>query len=246
MAQEHDHFFRHVFGDPENAAGELRAVLPAEISALVDWSTLRLEESADIDTELREKRTDLLFSVQLAGEDAYLLALIEHKSQTEPLVALDLLGYMLRIWERCRRSLGDAVRLPPILPVVVCHDERQWRVPRSFGELYAIDYDTRPMLQPYLLDFEYALDDLTVVSEAELRARAMTTAAKVALFCLKRARVAEDMVTELEGWLDALRDIEAAPQRPGSHRQRANLRIASQQNAARANPSRRTGARRKE
>jgi hypothetical protein len=93
----------------------------------------------------------------------------------------------------------------------VCHDERQWRVPRSFGELYAIDGARRPMLQPYLLDFEYALDDLTAVSEAELRARAMTTAAKVALFCLKRARVAEDMVTELEGWLDALREIEAAP-----------------------------------
>ena len=41
-ARPHDAFFKDTLSNLDNARGELRSVLPPEISALVDWSTLQL------------------------------------------------------------------------------------------------------------------------------------------------------------------------------------------------------------
>lgn len=45
MSGPHDRFVRYTLGQPERAAAELRAALPARLAALVDWSTLRREPS---------------------------------------------------------------------------------------------------------------------------------------------------------------------------------------------------------
>jgi Putative transposase, YhgA-like len=42
MPTPHDRFFRHVFADPEPAEGELRTVLPAALTARIDWASLAL------------------------------------------------------------------------------------------------------------------------------------------------------------------------------------------------------------
>ena len=41
----HDELFHSVFSRKENAADELRHLLPRRISRRIDWSTLRLEGS---------------------------------------------------------------------------------------------------------------------------------------------------------------------------------------------------------
>ncbi|WP_432421099.1 Rpn family recombination-promoting nuclease/putative transposase [Nocardia cyriacigeorgica] len=45
-SNSHDAYFRHVMARPDNAASELRAVLPAEISAHIDWSGLELQSGS--------------------------------------------------------------------------------------------------------------------------------------------------------------------------------------------------------
>jgi predicted transposase YdaD len=67
MPGPHDLFARFTFGHPERAAAELRAVLPPEVVARVDWSSLRREPASVVDPELRESQSDLLFSARLHG-----------------------------------------------------------------------------------------------------------------------------------------------------------------------------------
>src|SRR5690242_13854915 len=56
----HDRFFRYTFGHPERAAALLRYNLPASLTTVVDWSSLRRESGTLVDWG-RETRKDLLF-----------------------------------------------------------------------------------------------------------------------------------------------------------------------------------------
>lgn len=67
-----------------------------------------------------------------SGRDAYLYVLIEHQSTPDRLMALRMLGYQLRIWERhlARPEQRSRTRpLPLIIPVVIYQGRRQWIAP---------------------------------------------------------------------------------------------------------------------
>jgi predicted transposase/invertase (TIGR01784 family) len=211
MRNAHDLLFRHVFSQPEHAEGELKQILPAKIVRAVDWSTLRLVSGTVVDPELAEQRSDVLFSVTLAGREVFVYLLLEHQSTSEALMALRVLGYMLRIWEDWAREHAKTEGLPPIIALVVHHSESGWSKPISFGELFELDEELRALLEPFLPRFEFLLDDLSLGRDEELRSRAMTALGRLVLFCLKRARRSKDMSVDLESWQDAIGEVLEAP-----------------------------------
>ena len=187
--------FRQMFAQPEVAADFLHNYLPPAVRDQLDLSTVELQQDSFVDDELREHFADLLFHVSLHnGDIAFVYALLEHKSQPEPLVAFQLLRYMVRIWERSQRDEGA---LPLIIPIVVYHGEQKWRVPHSFSELF-----TGPeALRGYWPDFAYALTDLSAYSDDELRGEVVL---RVALLALKTI-FARDAANRLPGILTLLR-----------------------------------------
>lgn len=68
----HDAYFRCVMARPVDAASEIRAALPAAIAAELDLATLHLQPGSFVSRELRSRYSDLLYSVQFDGRDAYL------------------------------------------------------------------------------------------------------------------------------------------------------------------------------
>jgi predicted transposase/invertase (TIGR01784 family) len=101
MPGPHDTFVRHTFDHPENAAAELRAVLPEHVVSQVDWPSLRVESSSVVDSDLRETESDLLFSARLRGGHPLLLyVLLEHQSSVDRWMALRMLRYVVRLLER--------------------------------------------------------------------------------------------------------------------------------------------------
>ncbi|MBK7155364.1 MAG: Rpn family recombination-promoting nuclease/putative transposase [Sandaracinaceae bacterium] len=62
---DHDALFKRVFAVPENAAGMLRSLLPAELVAALDLSRLELLSGESITATLDEQRADLLFRAPL-------------------------------------------------------------------------------------------------------------------------------------------------------------------------------------
>ena len=117
----HDALFRAVFGDPDNAAELLRSILPAAITAAIDWRTLRRVEGSFVDEALRDKHADVLLRAVIGDQATLIYMLNEHKSEEDPWTALQMLRYCVAIWEQFCREHPDERTLPPILPIVLHH-----------------------------------------------------------------------------------------------------------------------------
>jgi predicted transposase/invertase (TIGR01784 family) len=196
METPHDLLFKHTFCDPDHAEGELRSMLPPPLVAAIEWPTLRRCPGSFVDAELAEHHADLLFRASVAGGEAFVYLLLEHKSHRDPFTLLSLLRYMVRIWEQEHRA-RPGQRLPPIVPVVICHDPQGWRGTTRFLELIDVeDHDPAAarVLRRFVPDFELVLDDLSKVSEAELRQRALTAVARLVLTCFQRLGRDDDHV----------------------------------------------------
>ena len=117
------------------AADFLRHYLPEPVSQQVDLATLELRKDSFIDPDLQQQFADLLYSVRLSDHrPAWVYVLFEHKSYPQPLMAFDMLRYMVRIWEQGLRG-GDG-SLAPIIPIVIYHGPQAWREPTNLGDLY--------------------------------------------------------------------------------------------------------------
>jgi predicted transposase YdaD len=60
----------------------------------------RLCDGTFVDPSLRERRTDLLYSVKLGGHDAFIHLVLEHQSTSLIIMPLRMLGYVTRVYER--------------------------------------------------------------------------------------------------------------------------------------------------
>lgn len=87
--------------------------------ACLDLESLELTGDSVVDSSLRRHVSDLVYRVDLLsdGGPAYLYLLFEHKSHPDVLVALQLLRYMSRLWERMLDQ-GHKPPLPPVVPLV--------------------------------------------------------------------------------------------------------------------------------
>jgi predicted transposase YdaD len=213
MPGPHDLFARFTFGQPERAAAELRAVLPEEVAAEVDWSSLRRESGSVVDPELRESQSDLLFSARLRGGQPLLLyLLLEHQSTVDRWMALRMLRYVVRQLEHWRKEHPESDVLPRVIPLVMYHGpEGAWTAPRRMEELFHVPGEgpRAERWQSLVPRFEYLLDDLTSEREEALRARPGPPLARLAFLVLRYGRT-EDLTWRLESWRALFSEISAS------------------------------------
>jgi hypothetical protein len=162
----HDKFFKQSFSHLDLAAEFMHWYLPPDVAAALDLSRLRLEKDSFVDPKLREHFSDLLFEVGLVGGGSvFICLLLEHKSKPEKWVALQLLRSMTPVWQaRHERGLK---RLPLIIPVVIYHGAKPWKVDEHFSAL--LELESLPeALRQYALDFKYYLCDLSKFEDLEV------------------------------------------------------------------------------
>ena len=135
MATPHDALFKRVFSQPRHAASELRYLLPPAVVAQIDWQTLALVSGSVVDPQHRDRHADLLYTVKVAGQRAFLYMLFEHKSRPDTLTPFQLLVYEVRIWERFLAQNPRSKKLPMIVPIVVHHSDRGWTCGTDLAEL---------------------------------------------------------------------------------------------------------------
>lgn len=198
--EPHDALFKDTFSNLENAAEELRAVLPPAIAAALDWPTLTLESGSFIEAALGKRFSDLLFSItprvtprsrlgRRAPAKVFLYLLFEHQSTPDGLIAFRLLRYEVDIWNRYLDDHEGARQLPAIIPLVLYHGAQRWQVPRNFIDLIDLSWledPVRAAARRYLPAFEYVLDDLTATPDEALKRRPMNAWSRMVLGALKR------------------------------------------------------------
>lgn len=158
-------------GDIKVARDFVRSYLPKEIVQMIDLTTIKPDKDSFIEKELQEYFSDLLLHVTFKGKESCLYLLFEHKSYLYKPISLQLLKYMVMIWERALNK-EKAVELPIILPLVVYHGESLWQIPKSFKTSFAAMEESAALFEKYIPEFKYLLYDLSPMSKEEIRGEA--------------------------------------------------------------------------
>jgi len=91
----------------------LNNYLPENIIKVIDVDTLEPQKDSFINEELQEGFSDLLFKASINKREGYIYFLFEHKSYSSKDIALQLLRYMVEIWEtKIKKEKSD--KLPVI------------------------------------------------------------------------------------------------------------------------------------
>lgn len=215
----HDALFKAAFSLPDNAAAELRYVLPPELVRRIDFASLTLCPGSFVSEALKPRHTDLLFMARLHGHDIRIYVLCEHQSSPDRWMPLRMLGYMLQIWEAFVAQNPRARTLPAILPVVVAHGETGWQGSMAFVDLFALHEEVVPLLGSFVPGFRFALDDLAGQDAASIARREASPFARLALLALQQARHTRDVRRMLRGWLELLTQLRRDPAGGRANRQ---------------------------
>jgi len=160
LHQPHDKLVKSTFSDPDNARAFLQGHLPSRLARHIDWATLNLVSGSFIDPQFAATSSDLLFTAQIDNHPAFLYILFEHQNEEDPLIALRLLTYMVRIWNDNLRNNPGATTLPPILPLVLAQENKPWKSSTRFADLVSAPKEVGDALKKHIPDFEFQLLEL--------------------------------------------------------------------------------------
>ncbi len=185
----HDKFCQGTLTIRHIARSFLDKNLPPRMKALVDLDTLVICKDSFIEADMKEYYSDILYKAKLGKENGFLYLLFEHKSRPDKHIFLQLLQYMLSIWNLYKKQSNDPkslarprlFRLPVVLPLVIYHGEQAWNIPARFSECFQGVTDD---LRVYIPDFSYLLYDLSTYTDDEIKGDVMT---RVPLLILKHA-----------------------------------------------------------
>ena len=175
----HDTLFRQTMSHKDVAVDFLRNYLPAGVARHLLFETLTVAKDTFVASDLREHYSDMLYSVRFAGgKKALVYMLFEHKSTPDPFVTLQLLRYMLEIWELHRKQHKACLSLPLIIPIVVYHG-RSRRQGVRLSDLVELP---NAELIGYVPDFEQAFYDFSPDSDEDIKGNILL---RLALTCLR-------------------------------------------------------------
>ncbi len=199
ISNPHDHFFKNVYSRKEVVQDHLTQLLSPQIQACLDFNSLEISKDSFIDHELREYHSDLLYKLKTKDENSvFIYFLFEHKSHPEPLIAFQLLKYMIRIWEQIRKQ-SETNSFPIIIPMVIYHGKENWNIKPFFSSLF---YGPKE-LKSYIPEFLFELNDLSRFDDDEVKGKIIT---RVALLLLKNI-YSEDIGKRFENICKLLREL---------------------------------------
>ncbi|WP_083816151.1 Rpn family recombination-promoting nuclease/putative transposase [Thermodesulfobium narugense] len=105
---------------------------------------------------------DIAFRFQTKTSSAQVYYLLEHKSETGSFSNIQILSYMLAIWEE---DMKNKRPIEPIIPVVFYHGKTNWDKPIDFSDLFEEKY----IYKDYLPAFKYILIDTNKIEEERFR-----------------------------------------------------------------------------
>jgi predicted transposase/invertase (TIGR01784 family) len=161
----HDKFFKKLMSDPQNVRDFISGFLPPELSTQIDLDTLKHKDREQLTKKNRQFHLDLVLTCQLAGQEAEIYLVFEHKSAFDKLTLVQILTYCAALWEQ---NILTEKRAPvPVIPVVFYHGKEAFVIPKRFGHYFDVD----DSLKGYMVDFGYAIFNTADIAEDEIAGR---------------------------------------------------------------------------
>ncbi len=199
----HDKFCRETLTDVRVARSFLQAYLPEEILSCIALDSLTICKDSFVEPDMKEYYSDILYQVELGSDTGLLYFLFEHKSHPSKRIFLQLLRYMLSIWNLYDKQTDDPkgmLKLPLVIPLVIYHGQAKWNMPTRFSECF---HGLTDDLTAYIPDYTYLLYDLSQYTDSEIKGDVMT---KITLLILKHA-FDNNLLEKLPGIMGLLKEL---------------------------------------
>ena len=197
----HDALFRDAMSRKEVAADFLRQYLPPGVAQHLCFDTLTISKDSFVSGDQSLHYSDLLYEVRVrSGDKAFVYFLFEHKSFHDRLTALQLLRYMLEIWELYRKQRRSCRTLPLVIPIVVYHGKTRQRAIRLKELVPAPDQECGA----FIPDFDIVLHDFSPQAETAIKG---STELRLLCTCL-RAKNDPESVLHVTEIFRLLRDLD--------------------------------------
>ncbi|WP_187654671.1 Rpn family recombination-promoting nuclease/putative transposase [Xenorhabdus sp. PB62.4] len=158
----HDATFKGFMARIENARDFFDIHLPDKIKKLCDFNTLRLTNSSFIDSQLRSRMSDVLYSVKTQQGDGYIYVLVEHQSTPDKMMAWRMIHYAFMAMNQHLQQ-GNK-ELPLVVPVLFYHGDTS---PYPFQQVWTQCFSL-PKLAEEMYFNPFPLVDVTVIDDNEL------------------------------------------------------------------------------
>ena len=159
--QLHDEFVKKQLSNKEAAQDFIRQFLPPDMVQKFDLTSIELDKTSYITPKLAKYFSDLVWLCRYKETQVRVAFLVEHKSSPVQHPHLQLLRYMLEVWER---NLKDEKPLLLIVPIVFYHGDDKWQR-RPMVEYFAgIDSS----FEQYVPQFDYELIDLSEYEDKDI------------------------------------------------------------------------------
>jgi predicted transposase/invertase (TIGR01784 family) len=159
----HDKIFKKMFGDIEVATDFLKNYLPSEILEITDLKSITYDKETYVSKDLQEYFLDILFKTRLHGEEAYIYFLFEHKSYNDKKVPIQMLEYIINIWNLKIKNN----KVPIVIPLLIYHDKDKWKVDKNLINMVEGVEKLPKNILKYIPNYEYILYDIPNYFENE-------------------------------------------------------------------------------
>ena len=195
-----------IFGDATLCSQFLRGYVNIPILKNVQPEDIEDISERFVHIFTEERNADVVKKVHIKGDDMpfYLISLIEHKSRVDYNVVMQILRYIVYIWEDYEKeceaqqkgiSKTKDFQYPPVLPIIYYDDTSDWSASIELQDrIYLSD-----MIDAYIPNFKCILIQVKDFSNAELRKKEDELSV---LMMINKLQEAADF-TELEKELDA-------------------------------------------
>ncbi len=163
LVNSHDKFFKILFSRKKEVKEFIVKTLPKGFVGNMNLETLELDKSEYVDEQLKSSYSDVVYNC-LYGESTKIKIsiLFEHKSYPEKYPHLQLLRYMLNIWQT---QIKQKHKLTPVVPIIFYHGQQKWNE-KTFAD-YFNNIDSE--LLRFIPQFDYQLIDTSNYSDSDIK-----------------------------------------------------------------------------
>ena len=205
LSSVHDKFFKFVFSDKAKVENYLQGTLSDELKHKILFDTLQQDQNSYVDEELNSHYADMVYDVIFDKNTPIKIAfLFEHKSFVPKFPHLQLMKYMIRIWEY---QLQNKEPLKPVLPIIIYHGRSKWKQKsfEAYFEMGKIDES----IKPYMPIFDYWLTDLKQADVKTIEQKYSLLSLRMAFLLMKYIfdnQLDKHLEEIFSGWKELIKD----------------------------------------
>lgn len=191
LINSHDKFFKELFSGKEEVVEFISKTLPKELTEKLNFESLELDNTEYVDKKLKTSFSDLVYNCIYGKQTKIKITLLfEHKSYPESYPHLQLLGYILNLWQSLIKQKQE---LTPIIPIVFYHGKTKWKK-ETFEEYFENIDET---LQKFIPKFDYQLIDTSYYTDKQIKEHFKSLELQIGLLLMKNIYNEQKILQEI-------------------------------------------------